>query len=234
MFLRLLSLFGLALLLCACTTSTLENANQNLGTDYMPLTKGATWIYEVREVTFSLNPVPDTSRFWLREQAVDTFTNLSGGISYRLERSKSFNQGSSWAIDSVWIGTLTNSQYLRTENNQTRVKLVFPLREGGSWLVNSFNNNANEGQRAMIQRFNRSAVIGTNSYTRTMQIGVLNDSSCVGRNFLQETYAAGVGLVQLNKRQVRFADTNPPCSSPLPVIGGTDLRLTLLNYTNGQ
>jgi len=78
--------------------------------------------------------------YWLKESIVDSFQNLEGGISYKIQRDKRFSEREPWVLDSIWTARKDERTAVMVENNIPIVKLSFPIKENITWDGNRLNN----------------------------------------------------------------------------------------------
>ena len=117
-----------------------------MGYDYYPLDIGNWWIYEVDSVVYDTkgqSVVKDSIHVMVREEIVDTFSSSVDGLSYKIERSQ-LNIDSNWVISDIWWVNKDNEKVLRTEDNLTFIKLVFPTEALVSWDGNAFIDSRTE------------------------------------------------------------------------------------------
>ena len=197
------------------------------GTDYFPIEKGLYWDYEVDLTTYNLlDSMP--SHFFLREVVADTFTDLSGGLSYRLERLTRDSEDLEWELDSVWTARVSPGQAVRTENNIQFIKLTFPLAEGKQWNGNALNNRGEESYR--VEGLGLSMQVGDTTYDGTLvvvQREILD--TLVFRDIRKEYYARGIGLVKKEFIQLNYCSTEE-CFGQQQIDSGRKLYMELVAY----
>ncbi|GAB4126115.1 MAG: hypothetical protein OHK0045_01670 [Raineya sp.] len=197
------SFLGIALVLFsffACNR-TIEPDNKRLGYVYFPLEIGNYVVYEVEEKNYT---ILDSNRvfYQLKEIVVDTFTNLSGQKQFVLERYRRNNELESWQIDSVWSALRTGSQAIKFENNIPYVKLVFPVERGSAWNGNAYNDKGENLFR--ISELRRSRRYGDIQLPNTVKVLMGNDSSLVTQVKREEIFAENIGMVFMERINVRF------------------------------
>lgn len=197
------------------------------GTDYFPIEKGLYWDYEVDLTTYNLlDSMP--SHFFLRETVTDTFTDLSGGISFRLERLTRHSEDFEWELDSVWTARVSPSQAVRIENNIPFIKLTFPLAEGKQWNGNALNNRGEESYK--VEGLGLNLQVGDTTYEGTL--GVVQREildTLVFRDIRKEYYARGIGLVKKEFIQLNYCSTEE-CFGQQQIDSGRKLYMELVAY----
>jgi hypothetical protein len=180
---------------------TLEPDDKRLGYVYFPLEIGNYVVYAVEEKNYT---ILDSNRvfYQLKEVVADTFTNLSGQKQFVLERYRRNNELENWRIDSVWSALRTGSQAIKFENNIPYIKLVFPVERNSSWNGNAYND---KGERTFrISEFRRSRRYGDIQLPNTVKVLMGNDSSLVTQVKREEIFAENIGLVFMERINVRF------------------------------
>jgi hypothetical protein len=105
------------------------------GTEFFPLEIGMERLFSVDSVIYNptAQPPVSTTRGYLRELVVDTFTDLTGQQWHRVEQFYRRDSTESWTIKQVLAEANTGQQVLRLENELRFISLVFPARPGLSW-----------------------------------------------------------------------------------------------------
>ncbi len=185
----------------ASCNKTIEPDDKRLGYVYFPLEIGNYLVYAVEEKNYT---ILDSNRvfYQLKEVVADTFTNLSGQKQFVLERYRRNNELENWRIDSVWSALRTGSQAIKFENNIPYIKLVFPVERNSSWNGNAYND---KGERTFrITEFRQSRRYGDIQLPNTVKVLMGNDSSLVTQFKREEIFAENIGLVFMQRINVRF------------------------------
>ncbi|MES2732917.1 MAG: hypothetical protein V4714_14275, partial [Bacteroidota bacterium] len=111
-------LLGLPIIFTACS-KLVEVSPSLVGYDYMPLEIGHYTLYDLTDVNYTLSGggTPVTKHYQVKEVVRDTFSDLAGQKSFRIERFSRLKAGDSWELDSVWTARQTASNVVRVENN---------------------------------------------------------------------------------------------------------------------
>ena len=203
--------------LLASACSKLADSPPNpLGYGYFPLEVGQFTVYDLTDVTYSLAQPPVMQHYQVKEVVRDTFTNLAGQVSYRVERFTRVQPGDAWALDSVWTALRTTTQAVKTENNVSFVKVIFPPREGLRWNGNALNGR--EKDEYQIKRLGKRFTLEDVSFDETLTIHQGRDTTAnlVGQDKRIEVYARDIGLVYQERVSVNFCYNPDP---PDPCLG---------------
>lgn len=210
-----------------CQEESIVPDTSRSGADYFPMEKGLYWDYEVDLTTYTLlDSLP--SRFFLRETVADTFTDLSGSLSYRLERFTRDLAEMEWELDSVWTARVSTSQAVRIENNIPFIKLTFPVAEGKQWNGNALNNRGVESYS--IKGLGRSLEAGDTTYENSLSVihsEVLD--TLVFQDIRKEYYVEGIGLVKKEFIQLNYCSTEE-CFGQQQIDSGRKLYMELVAY----
>ena len=200
-------LCGVAALLSlnACEVST--PALPDAGYAYFPLEKGMFSEYDVVETTYTLSAAPSSRTYQIREVVSQVFTDLSAQESYRIERFSRTNANQIWRLDSVWTAKRTAHQAIRTENNLSYVKLVFPIGEGTRWNGNALNGLGGKEASTdeyLMENLHKRHQINDQIFDKTLTVRQQNDSTLVGIDRRTEIYAAQIGLIYKEFTQLAY------------------------------
>lgn len=210
-----LPIVWLALVLLCFTRcdSTVEPNDQILGLLYFPLETGNFIEYEVEEIQYNLVGNTERLHYQLREEITESFIDIDGDIAYRQERFRRNSSADPWEPvpnAAIWVVQRNNFQAFRTENNQTLVKLVFPLSEGNTWDGNA--RNGREREEYQMIDFGLGFVLDTVEYSPTLRVIQNDGCNLVNQDRRTEVYAEGIGLIYREIWNVEFeSDPGSPC-----------------------
>ncbi|RNI30710.1 hypothetical protein [Rufibacter latericius] len=125
-------------LLSSCGDEEITRDPDSLGYQYYPLAIGNYWIFNVTENKYTLNVITQTTTYQSRERIDGTITDQTGREWYRVELSRRSNPEASWVVSGVKLISMSSSDLRIQENNQTFVKMVFPVKKGYSFVTNGF------------------------------------------------------------------------------------------------
>lgn len=215
--------------LASCREQSVEPDTARLGTDFFPMETGLYWEYEVDLTTYNLLDSV-SSHFFLREVVADSFGDLSGGISYKLERFVRETEEDEWERDSVWTARLNTYQAVRVENNVPYVKLSFPLREGKSWNGNVLNSRQEESYQA--RNLGAEIEAGDSLYSNTVTILQREvPDTIVFYDVRREYFARNTGLIKKEYIQLNYC-TSQECFGQRQIDSGRKLLMELV--ANGK
>jgi hypothetical protein len=224
---RPFSLCLISLLLFWACESEVAPDTERLGAHYFPMSVGQFHIYEVEETNYFLIG-PETENYQLMIEVVDSAVYSLGEIDYTIHRSKRMDENSEWKLDSVWNTSVSLKRVITNENNVSRVKLVFPIKEGVEWDANVYNSRSPEYFRYADHRSDTTLL--EQAYTHTVRV-ILSDEGfdSVGRDDRFEIYAPQIGLI-FKEEHVWFYFQEGGEVDPDKIVSGRDLKQVLIAY----
>lgn len=135
---KLLGWVTLLVVMAGCTEPAAPDPAM-MGYQYYPLAVGDYRIYHVTDIRIQFDKA-DTSRYQVREIVKSSFLDQTNALNYRIERSKRPNSSSRWDADSVFVVSKSLTNVILTKDNTKRVKLVFPVKNGKTWLGDAYNS----------------------------------------------------------------------------------------------
>lgn len=207
----LLPLMTIALLVASTGCKQDENPpRMDPGHGYFPTAPGL-WIdYDVDTVWRNdVTGVTDSARYVLREEITNDFTDGEGRKAQRLMRYRKDEETGTWMPKDVWWQVRTSANAERSEENQRRVKLIFPPRTGQYWNTNAINT----GRPYELTYLEVDVPWSVNgmSFDSTVLVKTTYQNNAIVANTYYERYAKGVGLVyrQVDSTNTQFTDGTP-------------------------
>ena len=207
----LLALCCLACLTCACDDKAAVPIDRAVDEAYFPLELNRPIVYDLDSIIVfrTLRGVRyDTARSQVQEELVEAYEGADGQTIYRGERYQRKNENEPWKFVISYTLTRTATAALRTEDNLTFTKLVFPIRAGKTWdghaafdetrdvpvggeFLDVYNNwdYAYTGQPT-------DTILNGAQLPATQLVTQAEVDNLIDRRFAYERYAPGVGLVE--------------------------------------
>lgn len=180
-----------------------EEAPVELGHAYFPTDTGRWVDFAVDTVwRFDLNGVTDSLKYNLREKITEDFTDPEGRPAQRLIRYRQDSATGAWVPKDVWWQVRGTVQAERSEENQRRIKLIFPPRTGQYWNTNALNTD-NAYELTYLEVDVPWSVNGL-SFDSTLLVKTTYLNNNVIVNTYYERYAKHIGLIY---RQVDSTNT---------------------------
>ncbi len=218
---KVLRLLPFIFYLVACQ-ETNEPISPDFGYEYAPLKVGNYAVYQIDSIHYDdfANTV-DTFSYQLKEVIDSAYILLDGQEGFRLERYRRNSGNFNWRIIDVWFVYKTAQQYIRVEENQPIVKLVFPVELESQWDINS--KNTQKTNIAEITSITTSANIGSLSFTNMATVTITDEQNLIERKLNTEQYSKEVGLVSQYVKDLRTQVTGQ-------IVRGVDYRKELIEY----
>lgn len=214
-------LAGLLLLaaMVSCKKSTGEGPNFHY--TYFPYESGYWVEYNVDSMWHDNGS--DTARYQLREVMADAYYDNEGRLSYRFERYKRDSSHHPWVLEDVWSVTRTQTRLERVEENIRLIKLLFPVKRNDRWDGNLYN--VYDEEEYMVYDAHETMTINGFTFDSTAHVIQADRNNLVDSIYKEEIYAAGVGLVYRQFRELDFGNSQAG-------IIGNEYYLTVTGYGN--
>lgn len=193
-----LPLFGIIGLLIAANTGCKKDgetpASIDLGYAYFPTDTGR-WIeYTVDSVWRNdLTAQHDSLHYPLRERITNAFTDPEGRPAQQLIRYRQDTASGEWLPKDVWWQVRTSTTAERAEENERRVKLIFPTRTGADWNTNATNTGA--PYELTYEAIDVPWSVNGMSFDSTLLVKTTYFNNAIITNTYFERYAKHIGLV---------------------------------------
>ena len=192
-------------LLLAC-----DNINSNLslsqdGGKFFYPKIGQSVVYDVEDTQYELTGKFIVKTYQLKEVNVSTFKDLEGKEALRIERYRRENNSQKWVIDSVFTAKKEIDKVLKTENNVTYVKILFPIKEGLKWNGNAYNSFGNDIYE--LKKVNQFFKTNGRKFDNTFTVIQQNDSTLVDLKKRIEIYAENIGMIYQEKTNVLYCNS---------------------------
>jgi hypothetical protein len=197
------------------------------GRDFFYPLKNQSVIYDVRETQYALTSIPVIKNYQLKEIIASSSVENNGIETLRIERYRRENDSQKWAIDSVFSAKKEMSRALKTENNVTFVKLIFPVSEGLKWNGNAYNSLGEDTYE--LKKLNQPFQTNGQNFPRTLTVIQQNDSTLVDLKRRTEVYAEGIGMIYQEKTNVSYCNTGD-CLGKGKIDFGTKYILKIKSY----
>jgi len=208
-----LGLSAAALFFVSCTKETTDLSDMNKGHDFAPFEIGKYIVYDVDSLYWDdLLRAQIPRRCQLRYDVADTFRDGAGRLSYVINVQIRENESVPYRPNDVIKVTPTANNLIWSQKNIDYIKLVFPVSNGESWNGNAliplgdqdYEEFDNENWKYTYADFDQDYKPGAKLYEHTVTVNQIDDrlndpdvdsTAYAYRNYAQEIYAYGVGMV---------------------------------------
>ena len=201
---------------------------------YFPMKLGSWIIYEVDSVFYDDFYEPtkiDTIYYHIKEVVADTFRDLTGNQTYRIERFRRADTSESWVLYNVWTVNKFERLVERTEQNLRYIKMVFPIDEFKTWKGNSYINATGnidymDGWDYVYSEIHKKDTVNNLVFDSTVFIIQKDDVSLIRKDYFVEQYAKGVGMIYKEASHLSKQNINEEWQS------GYYIKYQILDFKN--
>lgn len=211
------------LLLTSCGDETIEVDGTVSGKEYFPVEEGREWVYSSDSIVYDENEgIIDTLRGFIKER----ITDVNGEGRFVIERSFRKNVDEPWEVSDIWSGRLEDTRAIRTEENLSFIKLIFPPSINRSWDGNAlFDQNVEiviageplrpyqgwDYQIAAVNGTYNNEMISTDDVIDVLQV---DEESFIDRRYSLERFAKNIGMVEKRLMLLECQCTTVPETVP--------------------
>lgn len=193
-----------------------------------PLRKGQYQVYDVLKVQFAEIGDPDTARYELKTQVIDSFPNSGGSYTYVIHNSKRAHENDAWQFVETWSARSDEHEVVTSEGNVPYVKIRGSSRPGNSWDGNAYNTLGVD-EYEMISSPVSVEINGISFADPIVIEQEVNDDPIVFTDLRSEMYVSGVGLVSKETTQLHYC-VEASCNNQNVIIDGVVLKQNIKSY----
>jgi hypothetical protein len=156
-------------------------------------------------------------KYQVKEVNKEILHENTANLTMLVERYWREDAQASWQIKNNWTSRWDNNRGLKTEENVTFVKMVFPVNLNKSWNGNAYNNKATQIYR--ITDIHQERQTATFKFDSTLRVLQKDFTTLIGNELQFEIYALGVGMIEKHYTDLHMD------------IDGTILRGVKYSYT---
>ena len=223
---KFILLFILSIHLASCekTVNIPEKENFSSDIDYFGIKKGNFIEYLVTHIVHDDEvDIHDTLQFKFKTSIGDTFLDNQDRRASKFFCYTWNDINDTWKIKDVWSAIIDGKNAILVEENQTLVKLSFPLKLSTQWNPSIYSTVNNE-------MYNYTAIhkpFKINSYYFDSTISVLQNNyyTMVDYKRQTETYAKNIGMISKYYKNLRIKNFDT-----LQIKKGEEWFYTLLKF----
>lgn len=194
---------------------------------YYPLEVGRFQTYTVSETIYSVSAQEISKKYFIKERIAEILTDTEIRKVFKLERLKRLNSNQNWQIDSVMKVEWQPDRILRTENNLSFLKLIFPIQKSMQWNQNLYNTLPKVELTSSLQK---NVVIGSKNYTDVVSVVERSDSSAISKTKRYELYAPQIGMIYKENTTLEYCQAMPACIGKGIIDAGIRRIIVLESY----
>lgn len=226
---NIILILAIIMVVLSCGKDEITSPKTQLaGINYYPLITGTYVDYQVTEITIDKESnYYDTAVYQLRQLIDINYLDNENDTTYRIERHIA-TTSQSFEISDIWAAKISNKQAQIIEENIRYVKIRFPVEIDKIWNGNIYN--LIDEQSYQITELNTSIEINSFVFDSVLTVTQENDSSIIHKNFCQEKYAMGIGLIY--KEMIHLNSQEPQIDIPIEdrITTGTIYKQIITNY----
>lgn len=191
-----------------------SDASRFTGYSYVPDNIGHEVIYDVDStIKNDFDGLWHYNHFQIRELIADTFTDIQGRPTLRLERYKRLTPNDNWVIYKVWTANKTSVHFEKKEDNLSFIKLVYPPLSTGEWNGNALNNL--DALNYKFSSINVPATYNSFSFDSTLTVLQYDYRDFIDTVHYEERYATGVGMYYKVQDSINIESNGDPKSDTI-------------------
>jgi hypothetical protein len=170
------------------------------GNDYYPTALGKYMVYDVDSIVFDEFTYDSTHyKYQVKEKLEEEYTDAQNRPAIKLVRYiKKYDAAVSysampWTIKDVWQANVTKTNVEVVEENIRFIKLIFPVKESGSWNGNLYNTM--EEWEYTYAYIDQPEKFNTLNFDKVLKVTQMHFPTLISRKDYLEKYAKGAGLV---------------------------------------
>lgn len=196
--------------------------------EYYPLTVGSYTIYEVKEEIYSSGQAGPVKKTWQEKDEIEKVVSNAEGIStYTFSRSTRNTSADYWQKVKEFTVQKYPDKLLTNIDNQTFFSMAFPVDSRLKWNGNTYNSL--EAEDYHYESVNQPAMIGTQSFDRSLTVVERKDTSIINRYIGIKQYGLGVGLISDDQTSFELCQ-NEDCIGSGKIESGTHKSRKILEF----
>jgi hypothetical protein len=227
--------------LVSCEREVIPVDESAFGYEYFPLDSGTRYIYQSDSIIYlAIEKRWDTLQSQIMEVVGDTFTDIEGRKVYRIDRFFRRDQSQDWHQVNTWTAYRDGNTAVRTEENLTFIKLVFPVRKLLRWQGNALLDVRTriEVGGSIIEPYedwkHRIEEVGepyafNGQDVPALQVNLVDYTDILSKREVFEWYGKGIGLLKREAVIVDLDGNKPSDPWEQKVQSGFIHKLTLLD-----
>ncbi len=178
----------------SCKVKSTEPDGAYVGYDYYPLELGRYIVYDVYDTNYTALGRID-SVYQLKE-IISGLIQEGNELKYVLHQYFKERSAPHWPSqpDSVWTLVNSSNQLIRTENNISYIKLIFPVKDNITWNGNA--RNIYDAQLYMMRAVDQTYPVSGLFFNPSLLVQQSNEKSIVNKDVRYEVYARGIGPIK--------------------------------------
>lgn len=211
-------IFALLGFLSSCSE---QDESPDIGLNYAPYVLEQSRTYAVDSLVYDeFQDAVDTHVVYRKEEVARLFDSTATDHHYWIDVSYR-TDSTPWNFHHSYRLEKTESRLVETLNNNSFVRLIFPVQDRVYWDVNMLNGMTTERYRYLDQEKFRASM--KDSFPETIFVRQAYDTTIIDKDIRWELYANNIGLVE--KRIVDLVTQKDK-------TGGVEVHWKLIDFKN--
>ena len=207
-----------SILLISCKNK--DEAIESFGYEYIQSDSGEVFIYQFDSIAFDDNTQSiDTFQYFLKEINAGKIIQANGEVFDVLQRFVGKTDTLNWEPRESAFIQLKSKSYERIDQNQRRIKLVFPIRSNLVWNGNAYNDLGKINYILTGPFTQRNYSFKT--FNEVIEVQEANQVNFIETLKEKSAYAKNIGLVYYESTQLSTQSNR---------TGGYSLKCTLIQH----
>lgn len=178
-----------------------EIVHVDLGHDYFPMQTGFSQIYMVDSLAyngFTLDTI--TYKSWLKISYDSVFIDNEQDTVYKTILYTKKIESDPWKIKEIRVTKFLPQRIEQVENNTRYIKLIFPIKENGTWNINAYNTL----EEYEVKYDNVHRAFSLDSLYSDSSISIVKEDAefIVDIKSTLEVYGKNEGLIYFEKKDI--------------------------------
>lgn len=200
-------IFGLLLIffiVTSCEKKVSENQSNKLYESYFDLSPGRFIVYDVFEVIHDETAAVkhDTLNYQLKTVVGDSIVDNEGRLTRKFLRYKRVNYNGNWVLSDAWVIFKDNKSAFLVEENETVIKMMFPIAIDTKWNANVFNTKS--AMNCYYDNIHAAKTIKVLDFDSTVLIEQENERNLIEYKRKYEVYANHVGMIYKSFKDLKI------------------------------
>ncbi len=189
-----------------CKKNVIEPVEDH-SSKYIPMNVGNKWTYQMDSIVYSgfSGSTPDSFHYFIQDEIKEKYTSVQDNPVYRVERSFRLDSNDAWTFARQFSLEVTDHEVLKTDFDQLKVMFSFPVLLDKTWNSNQYN--LGRDVETYYDSVHTPMQIGSNQYDSTCLVHHDEEKNIINSFFINERYAANVGLVEREEERMNFVGT---------------------------
>ena len=209
----------------SCEKKASENQLNKLYESYFDVSPGRFIVYDVFEVIHDETAAVkhDTLNYQLKTVVGDSIIDNEGRLTRKFLRYKRVNSNGNWVLSDAWVIFKDNKSAFLVEENETVIKMMFPIAIDTKWNANVFNTKS--AMNCYYDNIHAAKTIKGLDFDSTVLVEQENERNLIEYKRKYEVSANHVGLIRMFYKDLKISNFDT-----LNIKSGKEVYFEVANY----